>query len=171
MIDKQPISNVEWLDCRDLKANDYNPNVVLTQEMKLLEFSILRQGWVQPILVTQDLEIIDGFHRYWLSRTSSKIVEQFGYLVPVVKLDLPIVDRMLLTIRINRAKGNHIAFKMHEIVYKLIHDYNISPKKIAEEIGASKQEIDLLAKKDVFEVLDIQNHEYSKGWKPKKKND
>jgi hypothetical protein len=26
-------------------------------------------------------------------------------------------------------------------------------------------------KKNIFEVLDIQNHEYSKSWKPRKKND
>ena len=167
----EPISQIKWVDARNLKANDYNPNVVLNQELKLLEFSILKQGWIQPILVSDDGEIIDGYHRYWLSTHSDAIIEKYGYQVPVVSLDLDIVERMLLTIRINRAKGNHIAFKMHEIVYRLLNDFHIPPERVAEEIGASKKEIDLLSKKDVFEALDIEHYEYSKAWEPKRKFD
>ena len=29
-----PINNIQWLDCEDLEANDYNPNVVFTPELK-----------------------------------------------------------------------------------------------------------------------------------------
>ena len=139
----EPISNINWVDARNLQANDYNPNVVLNPEMQLLEFSILKQGWIQPILISEDNIIIDGFHRYWISTNSTKVVEKYNFMIPVVILKLTEVERMLLTIRINRAKGNHIAFKMHEIIYKLIKKYNIPVKTIAEEIGANKKEIDL----------------------------
>lgn len=168
---KEPIPLIEWIDARSLSSNDYNPNVVLNQELKLLEFSMLKQGWIQPILVSTDNVIIDGFHRYWLSTNSHSIIEKYNYQVPVVKLELSEPERMLLTIRINRAKGNHVAFKMHEIVYKLLKDYQIDAKTLSVEIGASKKEIDLLSKKDVFEVLDIQHYEYSKSWEPKRKFD
>jgi hypothetical protein len=168
---KEPISLIEWIDSRNLSANDYNPNVVLSQELKLLEFSLLKQGWIQPILITSDNVIIDCFHRYWLSSNSKPIIEKYKYMVPVVRLELSEPERMLLTIRINRAKGNHIAFKMHEIVYKLLKEYQVDAKTIAEEIGASKKEIELLSKKDVFEVLDIEHYDYSKAWEPKRKFD
>ena len=61
-INEQPISNVEWVDVRTLNANDYNPNVVLNQELNLLAFSLLKTGWIQPILITNENVIIDGFH-------------------------------------------------------------------------------------------------------------
>ena len=55
-----PINNIEWRKASDLNANDYNPNMVFDQELKLLERSILSTGWVQPILVDADDNIIDG---------------------------------------------------------------------------------------------------------------
>ena len=63
-----PINNIEWLDANELDGNDYYPNVVFTPELKLLELSILKTGWVQPILISRDKIIIDGFHRWSLSK-------------------------------------------------------------------------------------------------------
>jgi ParB-like chromosome segregation protein Spo0J len=162
-----PISNVEWVDVEKLSANDYNPNVVFNKELKLLEFSILRNGWIQPILVTQDYVVIDGFHRSSLARTSAKIKAKYNGLVPVVVMNLTEPERMLLTIRINRAKGSHIAIKMADIVKTLVNEHEIPVNEIAEEIGATKDEIDLLLMDNVFKALDIQNHKYSKAWYPK----
>ena len=69
---ENPIENVVWVDVSKLKMNDYNPNKVLRSEMILLELSITRNGWIQPILITEDYEIIDGFHRATLAKTSKK---------------------------------------------------------------------------------------------------
>ena len=163
-----PISNIEWMDARELSANDYNPNVVLTQEMRLLEFSILKQGWIQPILVTKTNVVIDGFHRFSLSKNSKALIEKYNYQIPVVKMDLTEPERMMLTIRINRAKGNHQAFKMHEIVHSLINVHKLTIPEIQKGIGASRKEVELLSTEGVFEALDIKNHEYSEAWTPKK---
>ena len=55
---KQPIDDIVWIEVDKLKANDYNPNVVLTKELNLLKFSILKNGWIQPILIDKNYEII-----------------------------------------------------------------------------------------------------------------
>ncbi|QFG05394.1 ParB-like nuclease domain protein [Bacillus phage 022DV001] len=167
-----PIENVEWIDVDAIEANDYNPNVVMNQELKLLEFSIVKNGWIQPILVNQEVgqkgfTIIDGYHRYTLAKTSKKLRERDKGKVPCVTMRLPEPERMLLTIRINRAKGTHVSYKMSDIIKKLINEHNINPKYIGESIGATKAEIDLLMTEDVFKKLDIQNHKYSKAWYPK----
>lgn len=164
----QPISKVEWVDTRTLNANDYNPNVVLNLEMNLLAFSLLKTGWIQPVLVTPELVIIDGFHRSYLSNHHPDVIKVYNYMIPVVKLDLSEPERMLLTVRINRAKGSHVAVKMHELVAKVFRDYGYSKEQIAKEIGATQPEIDLLLKENVFQNLDIPNHKYSKAWIPKK---
>ncbi len=168
MYKDDPISNVKWIEVEKLNANDYNPNVVLNKELKLLELSVLKNGWIQPILINKDNTIIDGFHRSYLSRNSKLLKEKYNGKVPCVVMDLTEAERMLLTIRINRAKGNHVAFKMHEIVKSLIDKHEVSMEYIQESIGASKDEIQLLYKDGVFDALNIKEHKYSRAWKSPK---
>jgi len=166
-----PISNVQWVEADLLKANDYNPNVVLNQELRLLEFSIITNGWIQPVLVTKDYIIIDGFHRSFLSKNSAPIRAKYNGQVPVVIMDLSEPERKLLTIRINRAKGNHIAVKMHDIVKSLIDEYNYTPQDIIDGIGCTKEEVSLLYRDGVFDALNIKEHQYSKAWRGPKQGE
>lgn len=169
-IEDMPISNVTWIEVDKLKANDYNPNYVQKPEMELLKFSILKQGWIQPILVTQDFTIIDGFHRASIAKADKDVSKMTNGKVPVVIMQMSEPERMLLTIRINRAKGNHAAIKMADIIHKLVNDYGIPLGKIGEEIGAGKDEIDLLLLDDIFKKYKIdENSKYSKAWVPSKK--
>jgi len=168
MYEQDPISNVKWISVDELDANDYNPNVVLNQELRLLEFSLLKNGWIQPILVSKDNVIIDGYHRSYLSRTSKKVRERYDSKVPCVVMDITEAERMLLTIRINRAKGNHVAVKMHEIITELVDTHKLTFDEIMKEIGCTRQEVELLYKKGVFDALNIKEHKYSKAWKSPK---
>lgn len=166
-INNMPISNVEWVDVNKLSANDYNPNVVYSKEMELLKFSILRQGWIQPILVTQDFVIIDGFHRASIAKVDKEVNEMTNGKVPVVIMNLTEPERMLLTIRINRAKGSHIAIKMSDIIKSLVNEHGMPVKDICKEIGATKNEIDLLMMDNVFKKHKVdENSKYSNAWIP-----
>lgn len=166
-ISEMPISNVQWIDVDSLKANDYNPNVVYNKEMELLKFSLLKQGWIQPILVTQDNVIIDGFHRASIAKVDKQVRQMTDGKVPAVVMNLSEPERMLLTIRINRAKGAHIAFKMSDIIKTLVNDYAMPISAICEGIGATKDEIDLLMMDSVFKKHNVdENSKYSKAWVP-----
>lgn len=131
----------------------------MTKEMELLKLSILKQGWLQPILISPEDIIIDGFHRSTIARLS-------GWLVPCCILHLDEKERMLLTVRINRAKGAHMAIKMSELIRRLV-ELGCSETYIAEQIGASDREISILKKGDIFKSLDLGKWEYSKAWIPK----
>lgn len=162
-----PIDNIEWIPAKELNPNDYNPNIVFTPELKLLEQSIIDTKWIQPILITKEKVIIDGFHRYSLCLNSDKVKAMTDGKVPCAVLNLSEPERMLLTIRINRAKGSHQSIKMHEIVHKLVEFYGITKEKVAKDIGATKAEVELLLQDGVFKKLGIPNHKYSKAWYPK----
>ena len=168
MFSKDPISNIQWINVNELNANDYNPNVVLNRELKLLELSIVTNGWIQPVLINKDHTIIDGYHRTHLAKNSKKLKQLYNNKVPCVVMNLSESERMLLTIRINRAKGNHIAIKMHDIVRKLIDKHQVPKEYIMKSIGAGKDEVDLLYKKGVFDALNIKEHKYSTAWKSPK---
>lgn len=167
-----PISRVEWVDVNLLDANDYNPNHVMEPEMALLALSMTKQKWIQPILVWPNevsgrLEIIDGFHRHLVVKRNKQVWGMTGGLVPVVRMPMPVAERMLLTIRINRAKGNHTAVKMHEIVAALVNEHLMEPREIATEIGADRSEIETLMAENVFELKKVDETNYSKSWFPK----
>ncbi len=165
MID-DPISNIEWIDCEDLEANDYNPNVVFTPELKALEKNIMAYGWVQPVISTKDGIIIDGFHRTMLSRESKTLRAKYDGKVPCVVFDIPRDQAMILTVRMNRAKGQHVAVRMSEMVKELVDDHKWAHQDLAKELGASKKEIDLLYQDGVFKFRNIKNYKYSKAWYP-----
>lgn len=167
-----PVSKVEWVDVSLLQANDYNPNVVVNTEFKLLKFSLLKQGWIQPILVCkrgEGYEIIDGFHRATLAKTDKDIAAMTGGKVPVCVMELDEAERKLLTIRINRAKGSHVAVKMHDIIVALINEHGKSLKEVCEGIGADKSEVELLLTDNVFKKLGTEDTPYSRAWEPKPK--
>lgn len=161
-----PICRIEWRSAAALDSNDYNPNMVFTPELRLLEYSILKNGWVQPVLINRDGIIIDGFHRCRLAQESREIAERYDGAVPCAVLDIPRHEAMMLTVRINRAKGSHAAVRMSRIVRELIDDHGISPEQIAVEIGATSKEVDLLYQEDVFSAKKIKDYRYSKAWYP-----
>lgn len=163
---KDPIDCIEWLPAETLKANHYNPNVVFDQELALLERSILRTGWIQPVLISRDNIIIDGFHRWKLSLDSANLRRKYGGLVPCARLDIGPDEAMVHTIRINRAKGTHVAVRMSSIVKSLIDDHGWDPQQIALELGATREEVDLLYQDSIFKARNLADYRYSRAWVP-----
>jgi hypothetical protein len=164
---QSPIMHIEWRRADSLKANHWNPNFVMTPELILLERSLMVTRWVQPILITPPGLIIDGFHRVQLSKDSLKLNAKFAGLVPCAVLDISESEAMMLTVRMNRAKGTHGALKMSELVHSLIDDHGCDPAEVAAEIGATAEEVALLYQDSVFTVRDIKNYQYGKAWVPK----
>lgn len=166
---EHPISNIQWIETDLLDANDYNPNVVIGPEMRLLKVSLLKQGWLQPVLVAKQDErylIIDGFHRSTLARVDEEIIAAFGTKVPCAVLDISDAERKMLTVRINRAKGSHVAARMHELVTSLVRDHGVPIPQLCEELGADTSEINLLLQESVFTKLEIPDHAFSRAWVP-----
>jgi hypothetical protein len=165
---KDPIDSIEWRDAESLKANHYNPNVVYNQELRLLEHSILKTGWIQPILITSSGIVIDGFHRWSLSRNSEALRSVYSGMVPCAVLDIEPHEAIMLTVRINKAKGTHIAFRMSSVIQILVNEHNCSTEEICTGLGMNKDEVELLLQDSIFESKDIKNYKYSKSWVPKR---
>lgn len=161
-----PINNIEWIDAHELEANDYNPNIVYTPELKALEKNIIEIGWVQPVIIDMAGVIIDGFHRVMLSRQSKPLLKKYKGKVPCVIFDLPRDEAMIITVRMNRAKGSHIAVRMSQMVKQLIDEHGWEVERIAKQIGAPKAEIDVLYQDGVFKMRNIKKYKYSKAWYP-----
>jgi hypothetical protein len=164
---REPVDHIEWADASTLVANHYNPNVVHYQELGLLEHSILKNGWIQPILVNGDRVIIDGFHRWTLATKSPRLREKYDGKVPIATIPITLPAAMMMTIRINRAKGTHVALKLSEIVHALIAKHGIDKRQIATEIGANLDEVELLSQDGVFQARGLADLPFSPSWVPK----
>ena len=163
---KNPIDDIVWVHSDTLECNDYNPNAVFSPELKLLEKSILQTGWVQPVLVSKNMTIIDGFHRWMLSKESAKLRSVYEGRLPVAVLEVDRVQAMILTVRMNRAKGSHIAVRMSSMIKELVDEHGVDKQHLAQEIGANIKEIDLLHQEGVFTAKKIKDYKYSKSWIP-----
>ncbi len=166
-----PIDRIEWRDAGALVANHYNPNLVMNQELRLLEFSILKSGWVHALMVTPGGVIIDGFHRRMLTVESKLLRAKYqasgrAEKCPCMVLDLPPHEAMMLTIRINRAKGSHVALRMSDIVKNLVDEHGCDRQEIAQGIGANLDEVDLLYQGSIFAAKNMKEYRYSTAWIP-----
>lgn len=164
---QHPISNIEWIDAAELTANDYNPNRVHKPEWRLLRESILTTGWVQPILANKDGVIIDGFHRWRMAQDEPAIKKLTDGRVPVATMDISIPEAMLMTVRMNRAKGSHAAVSMSTLVTRTVKEYGYTIEQVMKGMGAPRKEVEVLLMEDVFELKGTKNHKYSQAWYPK----
>ena len=142
---KSPVYNVQAVPVEKVRANAYNPNAVAPPEMKLLEVSIWEDGFTMPVVCyyipEEDIyEIVDGYHRYTTLKTSKRIFDREGGMLPVVVIKKDISNRMASTIRHNRARGSHSIELMSNIVAELVQA-GMSDSWILKHIGMDKDEL------------------------------
>lgn len=139
-----PVDCVQWIPLEQVEANDYNPNAVASNELRLLSVSIDHDGYTQPIVAIFDVKtekyvIVDGFHRYFVMKTNKKIGEKNQNLLPVVVLSKDINDRMASTIRHNRARGKHSVGGMGSVIHKMMEN-SWTDEQICDELGLEPDE-------------------------------
>ena len=142
---ESPVYRVRAVPIEKVVANSYNPNIVAPPEMKLLEISIWEDGYTMPCVCyylndKDQYEIVDGYHRYMVMKTSQRIYEREKGLLPVVVIDKDISHRMASTIRHNRARGTHSIELMSSIVSELV-DSGMSDDWIRKTFGMDRDEL------------------------------
>lgn len=164
----EPVDFVKWVLSESVQANDYNPNSVAPPEMKLLEVSILEDGYTQPIVTfdgSEGREVVDGFHRNRVGKESEQVKSRIHGYLPVVTINedrTEKADRIAATIRHNRARGKHKVEAMSDIVVELKRR-NWSDERISRELGMDQDEILRLCQITGLAEL-FADQEFSKSW-------
>ncbi|HEK0748437.1 TPA: ParB-like nuclease domain-containing protein [Proteus mirabilis] len=169
----EPIDCVLWIKRQQIIANDYNPNVMSPTEKRLLETSLVKDGYTQPVVVLpiqqsknkpSQWQVVDGYHRYLLSKKNSLNKRINGYL-PITVLDVEshtMADQMAATIRHNRARGQHQVAAMSDIVRDLSR-LGWNDQKIGDELGMSQDEV--LRLKQISGLAELfSEHDFSEAW-------
>ncbi|HEK2035919.1 TPA: ParB-like nuclease domain-containing protein [Proteus mirabilis] len=169
----EPTDCVLWIKQQQVIANDYNPNVMSPTEKRLLETSLVKDGYTQPVVVLpiqqsknkpSQWQVVDGYHRYLLSKKNSLNKRINGYL-PITVLDVEshtMADQMAATIRHNRARGQHQVAAMSDIVRDLSR-LGWNDQKIGDELGMSQDEV--LRLKQISGLAELfSEHDFSEAW-------
>jgi ParB-like chromosome segregation protein Spo0J len=148
-----PVKTVRWVPIENVRANDYNPNAVAAEEMRLLHTSISEDGYTQPVVAIVDevnstpenplYVIVDGFHRYTTMRRFQDVYDTTGGYLPIVVIDKPIEDRIASTVRHNRARGKHSVAGMGNLVFQMLNE-GVSDQEILEKVGLDPEELSRL---------------------------
>jgi ParB-like chromosome segregation protein Spo0J len=164
----EPVDCVIWVPLDQVVANDYNPNAVAPPEMKLLEHSILEDGYTQPIVAWQrddGYEVVDGFHRNRVGRESEAVRARVHGHLPLAVINESRHDRgdrIAATIRHNRARGKHRVEAMSDIVVELKRR-NWSDAKIAKNLGMDPDEVLRLSQISGLAEL-FSDTDFSRAW-------
>jgi ParB-like chromosome segregation protein Spo0J len=166
---REPVDCVLWVKGEDLHANDYNPNSVAPPEMRLLQLSIMSDGYTQPIVAWPDgndsFEVVDGFHRNRVGKEVGAVKKRTMGRLPIAVINTERTgkeDRIAATIRHNRARGKHQVDAMAEIVVDLSRR-NWSDEKIAQELGMEPDEV--LRLKQITGLAELfADREFSEAW-------
>ena len=159
---KLPCLDVKVVDINLVQANNYNPNAVADNNMKLLEESITANGFCFPVVTIYDPDlekyvIIDGFHRYLIFRDWLEAKQ-----LPIIVLDHDISQRMAATVQFNRARGVHQVELMSDLVRALV-EQGVADEDIAERLGMELEEVFRL--KQITGIAELfKNQLYSKSW-------
>jgi ParB-like chromosome segregation protein Spo0J len=137
--------------------------------MRLLQRSILADGYTQPIVAWPDTEntyeVVDGFHRHRVGCEVGAVNKRVRGRLPIAVINAERTgqeDRIAATIRHNRARGRHRVEAMADIVVELSRR-NWSDEKIARELGMEPDEV--LRLQQVTGLADLfKNREFSQAW-------
>jgi len=159
---KLPCMDVKIVDIDLVQANNYNPNRVSSQNMGLLEESILSNGFCFAVVTVwdPDLEkyiVVDGYHRYLEFRDRLEAKQ-----IPIIVLEHDITKRMEATVQFNRARGVHQVELMGDLVQALV-EQGVEDEEIAQKLGMEIEEVYRL--KQITGIAELfKNQIYSKAW-------
>lgn len=152
------------LVARDLiKANNYNPNAVPKDKMRLLRQSIRDNGFCFPIVTIWDeaeqkFVIIDGFHRNSMATPDWLDLDY----IPLVFVDHDISKRMYATVQFNKARGVHQVDLDAELIRSLIEQGN-SEEEICEHLSIDLETVHRY--KQLTGIAELfKNSSYSMPW-------
>lgn len=164
----EPVDCVIWVKGGEVKSNDYNPNSVAPPEMELLRTSIQQDGFTQPIVSwgkEEEYEVVDGFHRNRVGKEYPDIKARLHGYLPLVVINQDrqqLGDRMVSTVRHNRARGKHNVDSMSDIVMELKRR-NWTEGKISKNLGMEADEILRLCQISGLTEM-FKDHGFSASW-------
>lgn len=152
-------------DFKALKPSSWESiNHILRPDRLLLQDSLMKFGWIQPLTVrVANNSIIDGLSRWVLA---AEHPETLGKEIPVHWIDCDEVDAMVLHIVLNRGRGNVLNRDLSQLIKRIRRTKKYEDEFLKQSLRMTDDEFDLLADGTLIKMRKVSRHTYSKAWVP-----
>ena len=155
------------LDAKILKEPEWRATHVLKPDLELLQQSVADYGLLSPIIVRKKtMQIIDGYHRWIIFRSSKEIMSRYGGKIPALIFDIDEIDAMMMHLRLNRGRGNIFANNMSRIIKDVHYSEKYDIDEIQELLNMNIMEADMMLDGSLLKSRKVKDHTYSKAWVP-----
>jgi len=141
----------EKVDINSIKPNDWNPNEMPQSLLDFLAKQIKEKGFLQPVLVGKNNEIVDGEHRWMAGKIAGE------KQISIIRTDMSKEEAKQMTVNMNQIKGNTNPLKLAGLISDLSQDYTL--QQIASSLNMSVQEVqsleDLMKLPNLDDLQDI----------------
>lgn len=161
------MNNISIVPYEAVRPASWRSNYTFRPEQRLLLQSLRDLGWIMPIVAREsDGTIIDGFTRWVLAQNDKGISKRDENQCPVVWVKCDEVDAMIHHVRLNRAKGQMLAFPLSKMIALAIGSGKYSQEILQKSLGMNRDEFDMLQERDLLIQKTVKAHAYSKAWVP-----
>lgn len=159
--------NITYMSVNDLREAPWRATHVLKPDMHVLAESLVDYGWLSPIIVREKtFEIIDGYHRWFLSQTDKALRKRDKGIIPVQIVKCGEVEAMLMHLRLNRGRGEVLAKHMSHIIKDALRSRKYKEDDLVRMLRMSTDELDLMIDGTLIKTKKVAEHKYSKAWVP-----
>ena len=159
--------NITYVPISSIRPADWRTTHILKPDLKLLVKSMVEYGWLSPIIVRKsDSKIIDGFHRWMIADQDAEFRGKYGDLVPVLFVDVDLIDAMMMHIRLNRSRGQIMAKYLSLVVRDILVSKKYDTKDLRSALIMTDEELAVLIDGSLIKHRNIKEHKYSKAWIP-----
>jgi hypothetical protein len=164
IFDKAQHSTIE---VSKLKQPSWRATHVLKPDLELLRDSIIEYGLLSPLVVrAKTMQIIDGYHRWTVIRSSKELMKRYDGVVGAVIFDIDEIDAMVMHLRLNRGRGNIFASNMSTIVKDVCYSGKYDSEELRKILSMNVMEMDVLLDGTLLKSRKVKDHTYSKAWVP-----
>ncbi len=160
-------ANIVTVPYEALRPAPWRSTYTFRPEIRLLTQSLRDLGWVAPIIAREGTgEIIDGFARWVAAQNDKKIAKRDEGLCPVAFVACDEVDAMIHHVRLNRARGQMLAYPLSKLVTLAIGSGKYSDDTLQSALGMTRDEFEVLQMREILVNKTVKEHTYSKAWVP-----
>lgn len=107
--------NISKIAISKITFDETNPNVLTNEQMKSLKLVMEKFGFLAPVVLNKDLQVVDGEHRV-------RVYQELGKkTIPAYVIDVNTINKKMLRQLMNKLRGEHDKQKDAE-EFKLIFE-------------------------------------------------
>lgn len=155
------------IDASSLLAPQWRATHVLKPDLELLKDSMIDYGVLCPLIVRKkDLQIIDGYHRWLVFRSTKELMKRYGGEIEVTLVDVDEIDAMMMHLRLNRGRGTIFANHMSTIIKDVYYSEKYDAEEIRRLLNMNVMELEMMLDGSLLKSRKVKDHTYSKAWIP-----